>query len=111
MINMVPKADAPPPEPPKQSKNDIYHNLTANQVFSDLDEYVVNVSLQKSFTNQTVVTVVYQFLAYWLINIVILSLRNMTFFCTQIAETEQTTFTDLVNDLTGDLMSDLAKAR
>ena len=29
----------------------------------------------------------------------------------QIAETEQTTFTDLVQDLTGDLMSDLAKAR
>ena len=36
---------------------------------------------------------------------------SLRFPCLQIAQTEQTTFTELVNDLTGDLMSDLAKAR
>ncbi|XP_067935014.1 hillarin-like isoform X2 [Watersipora subatra] len=70
MSGFTPLTDAPPPAPPRRNKNDIYHNLTANQVFNDLDDYVVN-----------------------------------------IAETEQTTFTELVKDLTGDLMSDLAKAR
>lgn len=36
--------DAPSAAPPKTSKNDIYHNLTADQVFSDLDDFVINVS-------------------------------------------------------------------
>lgn len=44
MTGFASLTDAPLPAPPKSSKNDIYHNLTANQVFNDLDDYVVNVS-------------------------------------------------------------------
>ena len=44
MSGFTPLTDAPPPAPPRRNKNDIYHNLTANQVFNDLDDYVVNVS-------------------------------------------------------------------
>jgi len=48
LTGLVTQTEAPAPAPPKTSKNDIYHNLTANQVFNDLDDYIVNVSICSS---------------------------------------------------------------